>query len=374
MNSTKNYVIALLVLTTIGGATLAWNEYRELVGLRAAALSEKERADLQKRIWDLQKANKELEERLAAAGHVEGEEMASDAEEAPAQPGDNRGQRGPQRGNRGGQQFAAMRELMAKPEVQALLAAGQKAVIDGRYAALFKSLNLTPEQADKLKALLAERQNVRQDVMAAAREQGLDPRTDRDSMRKLVTDSQNAINENIKSLIGADAFSKLTNYEQTMPQRDLVSVLQQRLNATDTPLTTAQAEQLVQILAANTPPRNTGNANAGNNEGFRFGAGGGPGGFGGFGGRDFGGGALGGAVASVAGPGAAPITAQAVAQAAPVLSQPQLDVLQQLQQQQQNAQKLQQLMRGATQQNTQAGTGNSTAQPAAGTGRRRGGG
>ena len=58
--------------------------------------------------------------------------------------------------SQGEQQFAAVREMMARPEVQAMISQQQKAAIDARYAPLFKSLNLPPEQVDKLKALLAE--------------------------------------------------------------------------------------------------------------------------------------------------------------------------------------------------------------------------
>src|SRR2546429_8628273 len=50
-------------LTTIGGAGLAWQQYQELVELRAAALTKDERAALQKKIWDLERFNKELKDR-----------------------------------------------------------------------------------------------------------------------------------------------------------------------------------------------------------------------------------------------------------------------------------------------------------------------
>ncbi len=38
MKSPKNYVIALLALTTLTGGAVAWNQYQELIKLRAAAL------------------------------------------------------------------------------------------------------------------------------------------------------------------------------------------------------------------------------------------------------------------------------------------------------------------------------------------------
>jgi len=66
MNAQKNYVLLLFVLTTIGGAVLAWNQYRELVDLRTAALKPEEGSDLRKRIADLERANRDLSAQLAA--------------------------------------------------------------------------------------------------------------------------------------------------------------------------------------------------------------------------------------------------------------------------------------------------------------------
>ncbi len=55
MRSGKNYLILVLALTTVTTAAIAWREYRELIVLRAAALNNDERADLQKRVWAAEK-------------------------------------------------------------------------------------------------------------------------------------------------------------------------------------------------------------------------------------------------------------------------------------------------------------------------------
>lgn len=369
MKSPQAYLILLLAATTVGGAILAWRQYGELVELRASAMNRDERADLQKRIWDLEKLNRELQDKLAAARATGtgGESVASASDEDRS--GRDRGGRGGERGGPGGRgdafqkQAAAMRDLLSKPEVQALLSQQQKAAIDARYGALFRNLNLPPDQAAKLTALLAERGTTVQDVMSAAREQGIDPRENPAAFRKLVADAQNQINDSIKATIGEQGFAQLTNYEQTMPQRQLVNDLQQRLSYSNTPLTATQAEQLVQILATNAPPRPTsasGNVMSGPSlpEGaltFRTAGpmGPPPGGFGGRGGPD-----MGFVVNAVAGPsagllmgaldgarvGGATVTSNAVAQAQSVLSPPQVAALQQVQQQQQAQQTLRDLV------------------------------
>lgn len=361
MKSPKTYLIVLLALTTIGGAILCWQQYAELVELRAAAMNKDERADLQKRVWELEKLNKQMRDQLAAhrPGGDEAEGLlAADGDGAPDRRG--RGERGG-RGGPGGnpmQQLTALRDLMNKPEVQALMTVQQKAAVEARYAALFKNLNLSPEQAEKLKAVLAERQTTMMDVLSAARDQGLDPRRDRDAYQKLMESARTDVNNSIKAVIGESGFAQFENYEKTMPQRNVVNQLQQRLSTSDTPLTSAQAEQLVQILANNTPaptPRTaptpdappTGDRGPGGGPrgpdmgaigaliGNVLGGGGGPGNGPGGGFLNIGGGDGGrGANAT------APITTTAVSQSQAVLAAPQVAALQQLQQQQQSQQQL----------------------------------
>lgn len=386
MKSLKNLTLLVLALTSIGGAILAWQQYQELVGLRASALSQDERASLQKRVWDLERYNKELNDQLAALrdGNADEERVAAAGGSAPGD-GAAGGGRGQFRGRGGNpqQMVNAMRDLMAKPEVQALLSVQQKAAIDARYASLFKSMNLSPEQADKVKNLLADRQTTMMDVMMAAREQGV---RDPAEIRKLMADAQADINSSLKSVIGEAGLNQLQNYEQTMPQRNLVNQLQQRLSYTDTPLSQSQADQLVQVLASNAPaPRTNANgtpATQGDQGGRRAFGGGGPGGdMGGIIGAVMGGGGLIGAVGG-GGPGGggggqtATITPAAVSQASSVLAAPQVDALKQIQQQQQAQQQLQQIMRGTFEsQNQNAGAkGATTTTPATTNPRRKGGG
>ena len=375
MKYPKNYLIAFLALTTVGGSILAWQQYGELVELRAAAMNKDERADLQKRAWDLERLNKQLRDQLAAQrpSGEDGTIAAGEGGRDRRDPTSKSGARGgPVAANNPLQQAEALRELMARPEVQAIMSSQQKDAVQARYAALFKSLNLAPEQAEKLKTILADRQTTMQDVMSAARDQGIDPRTDRNAVQKLMEVARNDINSSIKSVVGESGFNQLETYEKTIPQRNIVNQLQQRLSSTDTPLTSIQADQLVQILAANTPapPQRrpadaTGAATqpvvdravvrlsidaatAGSGAGRMpdLGALGAV-----IGGALSGGGLPGGTAAGMltllsgdqargGGNATAPITATALNQSQAVLAAPQVAALQQLQQQQQNQQQL----------------------------------
>jgi hypothetical protein len=265
---------------------------------------------------------------------------------------------------------------MARPEMQALLTAQQRAAIEARYSPLFRNLNLSPEQTAKLTALLADRGNTRRDVDEAARAQGIDPRQNPEAFRQLLSDAQGVLDSGIKAVIGDSGFTQLTSFERTLPQRNLVDQLQQRLVHTNVPLTPAQTEQLVQIFATHSPAptRPAAAPGAGGPPAdrmvFEFRPGGGPGFGPPPGGPDLGrvvAGAVDMPIAGLSpgGPGpVAVVTPAAVAQAQTVLVPQQLEALQKIQQTQAAQQQVQQMIRQTIATATQAAGGSA---PAAGT-------
>jgi hypothetical protein len=337
----KNFLVVLLGLTTIAGGIFAWSQYQELIKLRADGLSDSVRADLQKRLWAMEKRKNELEAEIAglrARGELpamvsaEGDPAADDAAAL--------GRAGAGRFNRrNGMNNLAT--LLDNPEFNQLWNAQQKFALDGRYSALFKNLNLSPADLDKFKSLLVEKQSAVLDVMAAAREQGLNPRdpADRAQLATLLQTAQAQVDNNIRQTLGDGQYAQYQNYEQTLPQRSVVSQLAQSLSYSGSPLQDTQAEQLVNILAANAPTRNQGAGGAGGLF-AAMGGGGGP-------------------MAGFFGNRAAPITDAAVNQAAAILTAPQVTALQQLQAQQQAQQQIAKIVR-------QANSGGSAAPGSAG--------
>ena len=347
----KNYLILLLALTTVAGGALAWHQYQELIKLRASGLTDSARADLQKRLWDLEKRKNELEAEIAdlrargnrAADAADEGDAASTVAENP--PGPARGPGRFDRRNGPGN----LTTLLENPEFNKLWTDQQKARINSTYGALFKSLNLTPEQTAQFQNLLAERQMSVLDVLSAARAEGV---TGRDQIGSLMQQAGSAIDSQIQALLGPDGYSQYNNYLQTMPQRNQVNQLQTLLvTSGGTPLQDYQTQQLAQILAQNS---------AGNNGGQRGG--------GGFAGAMGAMGGMGGLFATpVTGP---TITSNAVTQAAGVLTPAQLQVLQQMQQQQAAQQQITQMLRqsfngtqGAGRPGTATKTTGGTSQP-----------
>lgn len=245
----RHIVSVILGALLLGAVAFGTAQIAEAKKLRTnLAALDQERTDLRKRIWELQKLNSELAARREKPAIATDGPVAFSDDNVQADPGSptERPRRDPNR----------IADFLNTPEVQQLMALQQKAGLDGRYAALFKKLNLSPADLERFKNLLVEKQSAVMDVMAAARSQGLTGRESRDEIRQLVQDTQAEIDGNIRTTIGDASFAQYKNYEATLPQRGVVSQLEKRLSYSPTPLSDTQAEQLVQILATSTPPAN----------------------------------------------------------------------------------------------------------------------
>lgn len=307
MKSPKNYVLAVLALTTAGLAVLAWQQHLELIQLRASSLSADERADWQKRLWAAEKRANDLAAALKnRAASADSADDAGDATAPDGQPGRWAGRFGG-RGN--------FFDLLAKnPEFTKLRTEQEKAALDGHYSALFKELNLSPAELDKFKDLLVQKQQSLIDVISAARDQGLTGPGSRAAIQQLVQQANAEVEANIQQTLGPDQYAQYQTFQQTTPERNLVNQLSQSLSYTNSPLQDYQNQQLVQILANNAPP------SAGNQTSLRSMLGNG---------------------------GNVPVTDQVISQAQAVLTPDQVAALQAIQQQQQAQQKMQQLVRAA---------------------------
>ncbi|HVU22728.1 MAG TPA: hypothetical protein VHE13_01300 [Opitutus sp.] len=143
--------------------------------------------------------------------------------------------------------------LMQDPEFVAALSQQRYALLDARFAALFRRLDLDPGELARFKRLLVEKDNVALDVITvgATGDAGtVSPELVRDGVRV----AQAQVDREIAASLGSERYGVYRDYERTLAQRAVVVQLEQRLSYTPTPLTVPQADALVQILAANNSP------------------------------------------------------------------------------------------------------------------------
>lgn len=145
------------------------------------------------------------------------------------------------------------RQLMENPEFRQNLAALARVRLDTLYAPLFQKLQLPDDALDRLKDLIVEKQQMRSDAANAARASGVNRQLP--AFYQAIDETESATNNQIKGLLGDAGFSRYVDYERTFSSRTTVNQLRDSLNQTAEPLTLAQQEQLVDLIARTAPPR-----------------------------------------------------------------------------------------------------------------------
>ena len=119
-----------------------------------------------------------------------------------------------------------------------------------KYGPLYHQLGFSPEQISEFEAALVEQKEAIGDVFNATRSQGLaynDP-----VLAKLIAPAQQDAEEKLKTVLGEAGEIEFKAYKKTFNARPSVDALAAALYYTEAPLTAQQADQLVQLVAANT--------------------------------------------------------------------------------------------------------------------------
>ena len=129
------------------------------------------------------------------------------------------------------------------PSVERSLEAYAKARAHFRYSAIYQSLGLRPDQIDEFQILLS-----RGIGMGASSSEGEYSNRWLSLMTKGPLPSSPEYSERMRALIGEDGMKKLSQYGRTEPARDLTVKVAGELWSTETPLTSQQADRLVEIF------------------------------------------------------------------------------------------------------------------------------
>ncbi len=241
---------SLLALLSLGLAIALWSQHAELAQLRSRQQEWRESsASAEKRLAAAEANVRELERQVAEARRPV---MATKAE-AGGLAGDGRSQAGME----GGLDALMPRiaEFMDRPAMQKMMATQLRNQVERRFKALFRQLNLSPEDTEKLKALLLERERTAMETVMLAAQKGLNPMQNQEEIQKLIAGGQAETDEQIRQLLGNDSYQSYVDYRTLEPQRNTVAQLQQSLGYTDAPLNASQAEQLTRLLASSAAPK-----------------------------------------------------------------------------------------------------------------------
>jgi hypothetical protein len=233
---------ALLAGTVLFLGTLAWRQHSELIRLRAAALDHRDRAALQKRIWDAEKRAQLSEARDLAA-----QPAATETTADPTEPAAKASLKNLPPADKKGPTPQEILAFLSNPEMQLKLATKFREQVDARYGTLFKNLNLSGPQQAQLRELLIERQGAVIDVAAAMLAAG--GKLKEKDLQTLVAGAQDETDRKLQATFGPAVFTQFQTYENAQLFRGATSDLQKNLARSNVPLNASQAEQFTMSVS-----------------------------------------------------------------------------------------------------------------------------
>jgi len=120
---------------------------------------------------------------------------------------------------------------------------------DIAYAAFFRQLGFTPEQREQFKALLNDRMERGQRLIETMVAQGNNP--DKLAVQVIFDQTDSELQAELRAAFGDKVVDAYNYFEATRPVRFVADQLAGALFYSDAPLTVAQADQLVEIMAGN---------------------------------------------------------------------------------------------------------------------------
>jgi len=138
-------------------------------------------------------------------------------------------------------------KMMADPAMKKMMRQQQAAAMDMMYGSLFKEIHLSPEDKEKFKELLLDRQ------MKAVESGGMFMKlqgedADKTTAMNDLAAQQKEFDAQVKTLLGDDRYAQYKDYNETMAERMAVNQLSQQLTSSQNPLNDDQSGQLLEIM------------------------------------------------------------------------------------------------------------------------------
>jgi uncharacterized protein YbaA (DUF1428 family) len=137
-----------------------------------------------------------------------------------------------------------MAKMFTDPEMKKVMRSQQAMVVKMSYGDLTKELGLSPDEANLIFDLLAERQmSMASKAMGAAAGDG-----DPDAAGAEAKTSKEAFDAELKNILGDERMKKFEAFEKTVGERMILQQYQQSMAASGTPLDETQRKNLLGIM------------------------------------------------------------------------------------------------------------------------------
>jgi RNA polymerase sigma factor (sigma-70 family) len=138
----------------------------------------------------------------------------------------------------------ALGAMMDDPAMKEMMRQQQLTALKAQYAPLIKSLNLSPDAADKFIQLLSDNAMKNMDRGMAYLKGDVDPA----AIRQAQLADKNELASQMQSLLGADGYTQYEQFAQEVPARTLLTLLKGQMG--DNPLSEDQSAKLLDLMKA----------------------------------------------------------------------------------------------------------------------------
>lgn len=139
---------------------------------------------------------------------------------------------------------SARKTVMQKPIYQRAYELKRNSEIIDLYDDFLRQIAPISADLNILINLLAERRFVVRDVALVSRESGM---FDAENTHRLIEQTSDEIESDLRELLGSSKFEQLQEYEKTTRQRELIGELESRLSYSDAPLNPKQSAELFEL-------------------------------------------------------------------------------------------------------------------------------
>jgi hypothetical protein len=259
----QKVLIGVLAVTTLALAVLCSVQTKRLRAIKeeARAVEEGRAAEAEthqaqaERVKELERANRRLDEQVQKFAAVTTQLRTNEARQSSnltalaermrnAQSGGASGEE--QEGIFGKGMGEMLGKMMKDPAMREMMREQQKAMINMMYAGLFKDLNLSPDEKEKLKGILTETQM--RNMESAQSLFGGKQEGAADDSEKQMADAKQQTDAEIKALLGDERFAQYEEYQKSMGERMQIDQLKTQLAAEEMPLQDQQMAQLLQAM------------------------------------------------------------------------------------------------------------------------------
>ncbi|HWQ90467.1 MAG TPA: hypothetical protein VN673_02260 [Clostridia bacterium] len=146
--------------------------------------------------------------------------------------------------NKAGDFGKMMAGMMKDPEMKKMILEQQRMVMDQLYAPFVKQMNLTPEETEQFKDLLAG--TAEQGMELATSMFGGEGATNRTEIAKNMAAQQREQEEKMKALLGEERYAQYQEYQQTVGERAQLNQFRQQFGGAN--ISEQQTEQLLAMM------------------------------------------------------------------------------------------------------------------------------